>query len=264
MGKLAGTGIFFALFGALFAGVGGFLIWMDARFAEDGIAAQGTVTDFATHYDSESGTMYAPVVSYLDDNGQLQRFTSSTSSSSPGYDIGEQVEILYDPGDPSSGIIDSFFERSFLPLIFTGMGSLFVLIGGAMIFYPAYRRRAVSKLKSKGMRIEARVTRVYQDRNIAVNDESPWRVEAEGKHPRTGIKQTFKSDAIWGQPFGIDEGNTVPVFVSASNAKKHFVDHENTVSAPIATPTGEATDNKPWRFGDDRRKKDKPAPDEQT
>ena len=57
--------------------------------------------------------MYRPTFEYAF-LGKTYTHESSTSSSSPEYEIEEEVDVLVDPDDPREILIDSFWERSFL------------------------------------------------------------------------------------------------------------------------------------------------------
>ncbi|AFY45679.1 DUF3592 domain-containing protein [Nostoc sp. PCC 7107] len=132
---------FFRLFGSIFAGVGsiflitGILIGINTRsFVGKSIAASGTVIDLERHTSRDSNgrssTAYYPVISFTANSGKPIEFEANSVSNPPAYTKGQKVEILYNPQEPESAVISSWFALWFLPAMFTGMGSLFVVIGG--------------------------------------------------------------------------------------------------------------------------------------
>lgn len=58
-----------------------------------------------------------PEVTYVDSQGVSHVVEGAVSSRPPAYDIGERVDVLYDPEDPSDAQIDSFLERYFATTI---------------------------------------------------------------------------------------------------------------------------------------------------
>ncbi|MBE9206538.1 DUF3592 domain-containing protein [Nostoc sp. LEGE 06077] len=132
---------FFRLFGSIFGGVGsiflitGILIGVNTRsFVGKSIATSGTVIDVVKHRSRDSKgrsfTAYYPVIKFTANSGKLIEFEANSGSNPPAYNQGQKVEILYNPQEPESAVISSWFELWFLPTMFTGMGSLFVVIGG--------------------------------------------------------------------------------------------------------------------------------------
>lgn len=73
------------------------------------------------------------MVKFAPSSGEQTIFKSNTGSNPPAFTKGQQVEVLYNPQKPNSAMINSWLELWFLPAIFTGMGSIFVLIGGVAL-----------------------------------------------------------------------------------------------------------------------------------
>ena len=136
IGRLVG-GIFMGV-GAIMLAVVVYLIVSNYKFSQRAIAVPGKVIDMRTHEsrDSEGGgstTMYAPVFEYTFKE-KVYTYTSSTSSSSPSYQIGEPVEVLVDPNQPYEAMINSFWEQWFASVLLGIMGSVFFGMG-----YMAFR-----------------------------------------------------------------------------------------------------------------------------
>lgn len=231
MSKLIAPGVLFALVGAVFMAFASWLYWEDAAFAERALDAQGTVTENIRYYDDEGELLYRPVVTYSDEAGQSHTFSSSVSSSSPQFDIGETVDVLYDPAAPGDARVDAFMSRGIFPLAFGGLGLVAFLCGAGMVYAAVARKQAVAQLRASGVRIEAEIIGIREDESIEVNDEHPWRVTARGKHPRTGRMTTFKSDMLWSYPDGVEEGHLVPVLVAKNKPKRYLVDVARAVPA---------------------------------
>ena len=89
----------------------------------------GKVVGYEDRYDYDEGTTdFYPIVEYSLAQGGLSTFTSSTGGMK-SYDIGAQVEVLYDPAYPENAVIKSFKEL-YLAAILTGfLGAVFVGFG---------------------------------------------------------------------------------------------------------------------------------------
>ncbi len=121
------VGVIFTLIGGVFAAIGigvGISAWSFAASARE---TQGEVV-LLVH--RGKGT-HAPVVRYVVD-GKSFEFQSSVASSPPAHAVGDKVTVLYQPDQPQHGNIKSFMDQWFLPLIFTGIGTLFFVIGSAI------------------------------------------------------------------------------------------------------------------------------------
>ncbi|MEO1171377.1 MAG: DUF3592 domain-containing protein [Myxococcota bacterium] len=58
----------------------------------------------------------------------------SVSSKPPAYSVGEQVEVLYLPDDPSDARIDSFLENWFVTTLLGILGTVFTAAGFGVFF----------------------------------------------------------------------------------------------------------------------------------
>jgi hypothetical protein len=101
-------------------------------FLATAVTAPGEVIALERRRSSQSsgGGTYYPVVQFQLPNGERVRFEGQVGSAPPAYQEGQRVEVLYNPEQPRSARIRSFLELWFLATLFTGMGGLFLLIGG--------------------------------------------------------------------------------------------------------------------------------------
>jgi hypothetical protein len=56
------------------------------------------------------------------------------ATSPPAYHVSETVNVLYLESDPCDAKIESFMSLWFPPMFFGGMGTIFLAVGGGMIF----------------------------------------------------------------------------------------------------------------------------------
>ena len=114
-------------------------------FVRRAARAQGTVTALVpyqsidTNSNQSIGNMpsvsysFQPVVRFQHDGQQIQ-FSDSVASNSPAYHVGETVNVLYLESNPYDARIDSFMSLWLVPMIFGGVGTIFLALGAGMIF----------------------------------------------------------------------------------------------------------------------------------
>ena len=102
---------------------GGFCLWgvyaasVSWRLETGGQTAPGIVTRMEESSDSEGGCcVYSPVIEFTA-GGQTYSFEGDNASDPPQYRVGQRVNVRYDPTDPNTAQIDSFFERWLFPII---------------------------------------------------------------------------------------------------------------------------------------------------
>lgn len=109
------------IFGNLF--LAGFCLWgVYAAYTSwilqnKGIMTTGNVVRLEESNSSEGGCcVYSPVVEF-NANGQTYSFEGDTASDPPAYDVGEMVNVIYDPSDPDTAQINKWSERWLFPII---------------------------------------------------------------------------------------------------------------------------------------------------
>ncbi|HEX9807847.1 MAG TPA: DUF3592 domain-containing protein [Alteraurantiacibacter sp.] len=225
MGKvLVWMGAIFTPIGLLFAGIGGWFFAADQELAGSGLRTPGRVIEVVGSRDSDGDTVYRPVVEFVGADGQRHIFTGSVGSNPPSHSVGEQVEVIYAPGNPGDALLDSFTERYLFPLVFGGMGALFATIGAGMLTAYFRRRKAIAELRARGLPIEAEFLETYRDTRVKVNGRSPYRVACQAVHPGTGQMQRFESDPVWIDPTGMIGEAKVRVLVDPQRPERHYVD----------------------------------------
>lgn len=87
---------------------------------------------------SRHGPIYAPVVDYRV-GGTTYRVQGATAVTWNAYDVGDKVNISYDPADPAQASIRDFHQAYFLPCLLGCGGLLFLLGAGGMVAYVGHR-----------------------------------------------------------------------------------------------------------------------------
>jgi hypothetical protein len=109
------------IFGNLF--LGAFCLWgvyagyTSWRLQNEGMTTTGTVVRLEESNSSEGGCcVYSPVIEFSA-NGQTHSFEGGNASDPPAYDVGEVVNVIYDPADPATAQINKWTERWLFPIL---------------------------------------------------------------------------------------------------------------------------------------------------
>jgi hypothetical protein len=128
---------FVQVFGLALFGIGLLLFGICAlwfKSTSDFIAAsrvaEGRVVELTVRRGggSSRGGVHYPVVEYLDEQGLAHSFQSSSGTNPPQFAVGERVEVLYTPGEPSSATIKAWFP------LWGGMSITAAVGGGFFLF----------------------------------------------------------------------------------------------------------------------------------
>ncbi|QND54659.1 DUF3592 domain-containing protein (plasmid) [Phyllobacterium sp. 628] len=111
----------------LFAATG-ILLLKTHRFIVRAEHAQGRVIAMMPERSRGDGSVvYKPVVEFNTPAGERIEFQSSVGSNPPAFETNEVVQVLYEPANPRSAEINSFWSLWLGPVITTG---LFLVFGG--------------------------------------------------------------------------------------------------------------------------------------
>ena len=98
------------------------------------IEVEGKVIEMVRERNSDNtGYLFAPVVRFQTVEGNTVEFESGLRSNPPGYRTGQTVSVFYDPDEPRSAAIKGFFSLWLMPLILGFIGTVFLMVGTAMV-----------------------------------------------------------------------------------------------------------------------------------
>ena len=131
---LSRLGIFaMAPIGLVLLALAVFVTWNTTTWLKRTVEAQGTVTQMLHVTDKDGDVTYKPVVRFSTAEGKTIEFKSSFSSSPPAYRVGQSVPVVYLPEEPEYAQIRGFLSLWMGPMIIAFIGTIFFLIGAAMI-----------------------------------------------------------------------------------------------------------------------------------
>lgn len=129
--------------------LGGFCLWgvyagyMGWQLQTKGETTPGTVVRLEESSSSDDGCcVYSPVVEF-DVDGQTYSFEGNNASDPPDYKVGEVVDVRYDPSDPNTAQIDSYFERWAFPVCIIPAMIITALVLNFFMFRAFRRNEAV-------------------------------------------------------------------------------------------------------------------------
>ena len=88
--------------------IGGIFVYRsNQQFLQSSLKSTGTITGLDLKHSSDSSSYY-PVVQFRTLENQIINFTSSVGSNPASYQVGETVEVNYNPTNPTSAKINDF------------------------------------------------------------------------------------------------------------------------------------------------------------
>jgi hypothetical protein len=127
-------GIVFSLVGGLLALIGVFLFIRTRIFIGKAQEVKGTVIQMVYSHSSEGGGGYSPVYQFKTLEGKAIVIHDSLSSNPPRFQVGQEVDVLYESGNPQKARINKWMNLYFVPVLLGGMGLIFGGVGIAIVF----------------------------------------------------------------------------------------------------------------------------------
>jgi hypothetical protein len=193
------------------------------QFLKVALRTAGTVVEMREVYDSEDGDYtYRPIINYTDRRGAERTYTSATSSNPPAYEVGDRVELLYNPQKLDEVYINSWGDLYIGALILGIIGGIDVLISGLILYFGYRRREKIKWLKENGKLVNAKVNEVSLNRQLKVNGRSPYIITAQWQDAATQTIHLFTSDNIWFDPTQYVK-EEIEVWIDPNNPKSYYV-----------------------------------------
>jgi hypothetical protein len=103
------------------------------RFVDSAVRAPGKVVKLVEHRESGSNSTYCPVFVFRDESQREHKVCSSVGTSSPSYEVGDDVTVLYRVGEPEKASLGGFLDLWLSPLVWGFIGAVQMAI--AVIFW---------------------------------------------------------------------------------------------------------------------------------
>jgi hypothetical protein len=211
-------------------------IFLNTRsFINSSARATGTVVAHVSVKSSGGDTTYAPVITFRTPDGQTIEFKSQTSSSSRSPAVGQTVEVLYNPRNPQEASVNSFSSLWLLPIILSGLGAGFFIIGTTVfvVFYKSgqeaevikeAKESEVERLRREGRRLLTRFDAVIKDDFFEEGGRAPYRIVTQWHDASTNTVHVFESDEIGFNPEDFIKSETIAVYVDPADMERYVMD----------------------------------------
>lgn len=138
------VGLFFVLFGVVFAGIGVVLIVRERRFVAHAARSVGTVVELhkrmITAY-NDPEIILCPIVRFQTAVGQEITFENASGSRPARFRVGQSVTVYYDPHHPETAHVASGCLQYGISVVFIVIGVIFALFGALFVFIQRFMDR---------------------------------------------------------------------------------------------------------------------------
>ena len=115
------------------------IAFLHSSVAEPGTVISNVRVETRLADGGEATTSFAPEFTFTGVDGKTYTTTSSTSSNPPAFAEGQAVRVLYDPRNPGSARIDTFWEIWGLTVGFGIAGLISFALGGVWMAWKVRR-----------------------------------------------------------------------------------------------------------------------------
>lgn len=126
MGKVVGA--ILLIVGLIIASVGGYFFCITQDLLKTGVRTTAKVVEL------RKSKAYTPVVQFEVDH-RVVTAPSKIGSNPPTHQVGDSVTVIYRTTAPEDFWLDEPLELWFLPCLFGGIGSIFIIVGGALVIF---------------------------------------------------------------------------------------------------------------------------------
>lgn len=214
----------FLIIGLLFLGGAVWSLSSSLALTKNGVAVTGTIIGLDVDVSEDNSKTYFPIIEFTTQDNQQVEFRSSMGSSSYRGSIGQQIEVLYEPLNPRSAVIDSTFGVYGASIIMGIFGVVFTLVGGIPTLISMLKKRNGIRLMREGLPIQVKITEVAENTMIQVNRRSPFQVIADVHDKDTNSIKRYKSENIYFDPSPYIDRETVTVYIDKQNPNKYHMD----------------------------------------
>jgi hypothetical protein len=215
---LSGLVLFIA--GLALSGGGVYFLKEKMEFFNKSVQVEGEVVEIESIRGNK--TLYYPVITFQDLEGNTHTFTADTgASSSFDYTRGEKIMINYMKENPQIAKINSFKERWGLPLALMVAGIVILLSGGGKVYMQFFKAKLRRELPRTGTRLQlpGRVELKTSKNKTEFVIISDW------LNPEDSKMYAFASDKISYDPTSYIADRVMDVWIDRmSPKKKHYMD----------------------------------------
>lgn len=211
--------------------LGGILYgWHYAGFKKDAEKITGEIAAIESYYDSDHELKHRVYVNYTYDGSDYEEVPINSYSSSM-YE-GKEIELLCNPENPWE--IQEKSAGSFLIIILSGMGILFILVGGIPLLVIVRKNHRNKEVLVNGQVLHAVVDSIEYNTNVAVNGRHPFVIFCSYRDEYKDVIYRFKSGNLWTDPAVVFQpGSPIEVYVEPTDYSKYYVNAEKILEEKV-------------------------------
>lgn len=213
------VGIIFSAVGVLLLAVGMVIHTANASFMKNADTAQAEITDIERDYHyrkGRDGNDYDVWIEYTVDG---KTYNSRINSYDSSMYVGKEIEVYYDPENPSDVRTDS----KIITIVFAAIGGLFFALGMTFLAVAIIKGRKRKLLKQNGEALTGTIINVSMNTNVRINNRHPYKAECKVINPFDGEEYLYSSENITSDISHLI-GMAVTVYVDKNNKSKYYVD----------------------------------------
>ncbi len=124
------------LFGLVLLGIAGWRFQSTMRLLKTGERTKARVLELIPVEGRDGGsTTYQPVFAFVTKANQVRRWAYEASSSPPEWEVGEEVDIVYNPNDPEQARVIGYWGLFVATIILTAIALPLLVIGSGYFVY---------------------------------------------------------------------------------------------------------------------------------
>lgn len=100
----------------------------ERAFVKKAAVSEAIIVDLIERESNSRQAIYSAVFSFKDENGEEFTIHSKSASWPPVGEIGDKIEVLYDPEDPNDAMENQFFSKWGRSVLIGGIGTFYLLI----------------------------------------------------------------------------------------------------------------------------------------
>ena len=126
------VGWFLLLVASVLIFIAGYRYFSTQEFLSNGIWTKGTISGQNFQNDPD-GYFYSPIVTFADKQGRKYSWISEIAYNPPRFQIGQVVDVVYQPYDPSVALIVEFWDLYLIDLVLAGIGILLAILSWPLL-----------------------------------------------------------------------------------------------------------------------------------
>jgi hypothetical protein len=119
-------------------------------FLKRAVPATGTIVKLVESNGDDGETLYAPIFTFADARGNAYKIHSSTATHPAIGEVGDKINILYDPSNPEKAEINRFLHLWGTAIIPAGLGTFYFILFWVVAFFTKRKMKSANKFGSVG------------------------------------------------------------------------------------------------------------------